>query len=88
MFGRQEKMDNDNEKENLADIFSLGNIERKIRIYRKTGTKNFNTTAPSIFEPLKDADEDRIRTFVPRNLVVSKSKNFRLKNEPDLPAEK
>lgn len=49
MFGRQEQMDNDNEKENLADIFLLGSIEKKIRIYKKTGTKNFSTTAPSIF---------------------------------------
>lgn len=47
-----------------------------------------NAPAPSIFEPIRDADEDKIRTFVPRNLVISKSKHFRLKNEPDLPSEK
>lgn len=48
-FGKQEQMDNDNEKENLADIFILGNIERKIKIYKKTVTRNFNTPAASIF---------------------------------------
>ena len=47
LFGRQEKMDNDNAKENLVDIFCLGNIEKKIKVYRRVTKVDF---APGPFD--------------------------------------
>ena len=41
----------------MADIFCLGSIEKRIKIYRKTGTGGYtNAPAISIFEPERNAD--------------------------------